>query len=115
MPAEFLLDGEAAALTRRAVELAFAGDGTALRLCLERIIPLRRGRAVQLDVPPVRDAGDLGGTMAAITTAATSGAITPGEAAAGCPGGKSARFGASIQDARPNRSDPTTSSQVKPK
>jgi hypothetical protein len=38
------------------------------------------GRAVQLGVPPVRGAGDLGSTMAAITTAATSGAITPGEA-----------------------------------
>jgi hypothetical protein len=37
--AELLLDGEAEALTRRAVELALAGDGMALRLCLERIIP----------------------------------------------------------------------------
>ena len=52
----------------------------ALRLCLERIIPPRRGRPVQLGVPPVSGAGDLGDTMAAITTAATSGAITPGEA-----------------------------------
>ena len=114
--AELLLEGEAEALTRRAVERALEGDAAALRLCLDRIIPPRRGRPVRLDsVAPVRGAGDLGGTMAAITTAATSGAITPGEAAAGCPGGKSARFGASIQDARPNRSDPTTSSQVKPK
>jgi hypothetical protein len=53
----------------------------ALRLCLERFIPRRRGRAVQLSVAPVRGTADLGGTMAAITTAATSGAITPGEAA----------------------------------
>ena len=79
--AELLLDGEAAALTRRAVELALAGEAMALRLCLERIIPPRRGRPVRLGILPVRDAGDLGGTMAAITTAATSGAITPGEAA----------------------------------
>ena len=53
----------------------------ALRLCLERIIPPRRGRPVQLALPPVRGAADLGGTMAAITNAAASGAITPGEAA----------------------------------
>ena len=79
--AELLLDGEAEALTRRAVELALAGDGMALRLCLDRIIPPRRGRPVQLDLPLVRGAADLGGTMAAITTAATQGAITPGEAA----------------------------------
>ena len=44
--AELLLDGEAEALTRRAVELAL-GDGMALRLCLDRIIPPRRGRPVQ--------------------------------------------------------------------
>jgi len=79
--AELLLDGEAEALTRRAVELALAGDGMALRLCLDRIIPPRRGRPVQLGLPPVSDAADLGGTMAAITNAAVGGSITPGEAA----------------------------------
>jgi hypothetical protein len=79
--AELLLDGEAEALTRRAVELALAGDRMALRLCLDRIIPPRRGRPVQLGLPPVRGAADLGGTMAAITNAAASGGITPGEAA----------------------------------
>ena len=51
--AELLLDGEAEALTRRAVELALAGDGMALRLCLERIIPPRRGRPVQLGLAPL--------------------------------------------------------------
>jgi hypothetical protein len=80
--AEMLLEGEAEALTRRAVERALEGDAAALRLCLDRIIPPRRGRPVRLDsVAPVRGAGDLGGTMAAITTAATGGVITPGEAA----------------------------------
>jgi uncharacterized protein DUF5681 len=75
--AELLLAGEAEALTRKAVELALAGDATAIRLCLERIIPARRGRPVQLKVAPVRGTADLGGTVAAIT----NGVITPGEAA----------------------------------
>ena len=44
--AEALLDGEAEALTRKAIELALAGDTIALRLCLDRIIPPRRERAV---------------------------------------------------------------------
>ena len=35
-----LLDGEARALTRKAIERALAGDVTALRLCLERIVPV---------------------------------------------------------------------------
>ena len=34
---EALLDGEAEALTRTAIEKALDGDGLALRLCLERI------------------------------------------------------------------------------
>ena len=37
-----LLDGEAEALTRKAVDLALEGDTTALRLCLERIAPPQR-------------------------------------------------------------------------
>lgn len=41
---EALLEGEAEALTRKAIELALAGDMTALRLCLERIArPAGRG------------------------------------------------------------------------
>jgi Family of unknown function (DUF5681) len=79
--AELLLDGEAEALTRKAVELALEGNAVALRLCLERIVPPRRGRPVQLGLPPLRGTADLADTMAAITTAAACGAITPGEAA----------------------------------
>ena len=79
--AEELLEGEAEALTRRAVELALEGEAGALRLCLERIIPPRRARPVKLGVPAVRGAADLAGTMAAITTAGVQGTITPAEAA----------------------------------
>ena len=43
---ESLLDGEAEAITRVAVEKAKEGDATALRLCLERIcLPERIGRS----------------------------------------------------------------------
>jgi hypothetical protein len=44
--AERLLDGEADALTRKAIELAKEGDTTALRLCIERILPARKDRPV---------------------------------------------------------------------
>ncbi len=42
--ATLALAGESEALTRRAVELALAGDPTAMRLCLERILPPCRER-----------------------------------------------------------------------
>jgi hypothetical protein len=67
--AELLLDGETEALTKMAIELALDGNPTALKLCLERIIPPRRERPVNLGLAPVRGAADLGGTMAAITNA----------------------------------------------
>ena len=81
LAAEALLDGEAEGLTRKAVELALAGDTTALRLCLERILPPRRDRPAAFVLTPVRSAADMGAAMAAITEAAAAGEITAGEAA----------------------------------
>jgi hypothetical protein len=77
---EELLDGEAAALTRKAVALALDGDPNALRLCVERTLAPRRDRPVQLDLPPIRGAADIVDAMAAITNAVVQGDLTPGEA-----------------------------------
>src|SRR6476659_7242888 len=57
--AGLLLDGEAAALTRKGVEMALAGDHAALRLCLDRAVAPRRERAVELALPPIRSADDI--------------------------------------------------------
>ena len=81
-----LLDGEAEALTRKAIELALAGDPIALRLCLDRIVGVRRGRPVELvgelAVPPIANVRDLAAAMSSVAAAATQGAITPDEAVA---------------------------------
>ena len=76
---QLLLDGEAQALTRKAVELALEGNTAALRMCLDRLMVPRRDRAVPLAMQRVRDAGDLAPAMAAIMTAAGRGEISPGE------------------------------------
>ena len=80
LAAAVLLDGEAEALTRRAVELAFAGDPMALRLCIERILPPCRERAVKFALPPIESAADIAAAMKAVTAALAAGVITPGEA-----------------------------------
>lgn len=49
--AQTLLAGEAEALTRKAVELALAGDIQALRMCLDRILPAARAPGPTLDLP----------------------------------------------------------------
>jgi len=74
-----LLDGEAAALTRKAVEMALAGDHAALRLCLDRTIAPRRDRAVELALPPIYGATDILSAIRAVSGAVGRGAITPGE------------------------------------
>lgn len=73
-----LLADEAEALTRKAVELALGGDPTALRLCVERILP--RDRAVKFTMPRIASAADVAGAMGAVAAALAQGVITPGEA-----------------------------------
>src|SRR5271167_12749 len=68
-----LLAGEAEALTRTAVELALAGDPTAMRLCIERILPPCRERAVKFTLPPIESTDDISAAMQAVTAALARG------------------------------------------
>jgi hypothetical protein len=74
-----LLEGEAEALARKAVELALAGDTVALRLVLDRLLP--KGRALRLDLP-LRTLADLDRATEAIRGALAEGAATVDEVAA---------------------------------
>jgi hypothetical protein len=56
LAAAAFLAGESEASTRRAVELALAGDPTAMRLCLERILPPCRERTVKFALPTIESA-----------------------------------------------------------
>jgi len=67
--AEQLLDGEAETITRKVIELAKQGDSTALRLCLERIVPPRRERPVKFTLPEINSVDRAPKAMAAITAA----------------------------------------------
>lgn len=82
MAAQALLDGEAEALTRKAVELALAGDLTALRLCLERIVPPRKDGPVKVALPAIESPADIPAVTCALLDAVGKGQLTPSEAAA---------------------------------
>ena len=77
---EALLDGEAAVITRKAIELAKEGDGIALRLCLERILPPRRSRPVTIKLPDVSSAQGVTAALAALVAEMSAGNVTPDEA-----------------------------------
>jgi hypothetical protein len=77
---EDMLDGEAAGIISKAIELAQAGEGVALRLCMDRLIPPRRERAVRLQLPSnITTAKGISQAMAAVLKAVAQGEITPGE------------------------------------
>ena len=77
---ESLLEGEAEALTRKAIEMAKAGDMTALRLCLERIAPARKDRTIAFALPPVSTVADIVKASGALLLAVAEGDLTPSEA-----------------------------------
>jgi hypothetical protein len=75
-----LLDGEAADITRKAIELAKAGDGPALKLCMDRIVPPRRDRHIAFPLPPIQTAADAVPASAAVLKAVAAGDLTFEEA-----------------------------------
>jgi len=77
---EALLEGEHEKLTRKAIEMALAGDGPALRLCLDRLAPPRKDAPISINLPPVRSAEDAVNASAALLAAVAAGDVTPDEA-----------------------------------
>ena len=77
---EALLEGEAEGLTRKAIDLALAGDGPALRLCLDRIAPPRKDGPVSFPLPSISSAADAVTASTSLLQAVAAGDVTPDEA-----------------------------------
>jgi len=78
---EAIFESEAEALSHKAIEQALAGDGGAMKLCLDRLLSPRRDRSITFDLPTIETAEDLPKATAALLRAVSSGQITPSEAA----------------------------------
>ena len=77
---EALLEGEADALTRKAIEMAKQGDGPALRMCLDRLAPPRKDSPVCFDLLPIKSVADTVEASSALLSAVAGGDVTPDEA-----------------------------------
>ena len=77
---EALLEGQHAALTQKAIDLALQGDGPALRLCLDRIAPPRKDAPLSFALPPIKSAADTVQASASLLAAVAGGEVTPDEA-----------------------------------
>ena len=77
---EALLEGEAEALTRVAIDKALGGDTMALRICFDRLYPPQKGRSVRINLPSIKQADDVVRGYEAVLNAVSDGTITPDEA-----------------------------------
>jgi hypothetical protein len=77
---EALLEGEGEAITRKAVDMALQGEIAAIRLCMDRLVPVRKDAPVPFDMPSMTNASDSAAAMSGLLQALAKGDITPGEA-----------------------------------
>ncbi|MFI5012824.1 MAG: DUF5681 domain-containing protein [Hyphomicrobiales bacterium] len=75
-----VFDDAAGPIGDKVVELALAGDLGALKVCLDRILPVRRDEPVFLEMPKITTAEDLPEACGTIVGAVAGGEITPAEA-----------------------------------
>ena len=71
-----LLDGEAEAITRKAIRMAKNGDTLALRLCLDRIYPKPKESRIKAPLPTIATAADIPMAIVAIFKMIGGGEIT---------------------------------------
>jgi Family of unknown function (DUF5681) len=77
---EALIDGQGEALGAKAVEKALQGDSTMLRALLSALVPSRRERTVELELPKIESAADALKASSAVITACAAGELSPREA-----------------------------------
>lgn len=82
MAMEDLLEGQAQALTAKAIDMAMRGDSTAMRLCLERLMPVRKGTTIVIsDFPEIKSVADVPAAIKAIAAGAAAGHYAAEDAA----------------------------------
>jgi len=79
LAAESLLSGELENICRRLIQEALSGNMQAVKMILDRILPIRRDCNVTLDIPVLHTPADAIQSMALITQAVMRGEISPGE------------------------------------
>jgi hypothetical protein len=77
---EALIEGQGEALGATAVQKALDGDSPMLREMLNRLVPRRRDRSMEFDVPKIVTAADARAASTALLAACTRGDISPNEA-----------------------------------
>lgn len=76
---EKMLDGKAKTLTDKAIKMAEGGDVAMMRLCIERLIPPRKDRPINFDLPALTSTQDASLAQLKILESVAKGELTPDE------------------------------------
>ena len=80
LAAEYLIQGESEALSRKLIELALAGNVACLKTAIERLIPVCKSRPVSLlDMPKVDSVADASDLTVYVIDAIAEGKVSPVE------------------------------------
>ena len=74
-----LLQNESGVLVQTLIDLAKQGNVLALRVCIERFVPVCKERSISLELEPAASFADLPKTFQSVFTAVAEGRITPAE------------------------------------
>jgi hypothetical protein len=77
---EALIDGQGEALAAKAVEKALKADSPMLRALLRTLVPPRRERTVEFELPKIESAADGLKASSAVIAACAAGELSPQEA-----------------------------------
>lgn len=79
LAAEALLEGSLKEVCRRITEEALTGNMLAAKMVLERFLPVRKDRAIRIDMPQIKTNEDVLSAIGCIVTAVGCGEISPDE------------------------------------
>ena len=79
--AQTLLSERAESIAAKVIELAVQGDRTAIRVCMERLVPVIKDQPIAVQLPPIEKPADSVEAAAAIAAAVAAGELTATEAA----------------------------------
>ena len=77
---ESLFEGEVAEIAQKALEMAREGNTECIRMVLDRVAPVRRGRPVNFKLPPFSAAADIVKCFNGILRSCANGTLTIEEA-----------------------------------
>jgi len=77
-----LVDGAAEEVVGNVVAMARGGDPGCIKMVMDRSLPVRKGQAIELDLPAIKTVDDVINAIIAVWNALGQGQLTPDEAAA---------------------------------